>query len=190
MSNVASSTTTVDWDAQMVPSGDRRGVRGRPDWTDVLFFVVLAIAAAYSLFEYHDRMDVYEQGMLIGIVPLLTWMGWLWRPLRLLTITTCLVALLAVWLYSPDGQLSHGDIQRADQVFLLKYLISSQSAILWMCALFLLATAAYWIGLASPTAAWIGIGLTWAGVVFGTEIGRASCRGRVSGWSDKDARDS
>src|SRR5690625_4833565 len=106
--------------------------------------------------------------MLIGIVPLLTWMGWLWRPLRLLTITTCLVALLAVWLYSPDGQLSHGDIQRADQVFLLKYLISSQSAILWMCALFLLATAAYWIGLASPTAAWIGTGLTWAGVFFGT----------------------
>src|SRR5690625_7892790 len=99
MSNVASSTTMVDWDAQMAPSGDRRGVRGRPDWTDGLFFVALAIAAAYSLFEYHDRMDVYEQGMLIGIVPRLAWMGWLWRPLRLFPIPTCLAARLARCVY-------------------------------------------------------------------------------------------
>src|SRR5690625_2333923 len=94
-------------------------------------------------------------------------MGWLWRPLRSLTIVSCMVAVFAIWLYSPTGQLSVGDIGRADEVFFLKYLISSQSAILWMCALFLLATAAYWVGLASPTAAWLGTGLTWAAVYFG-----------------------
>ncbi|HLR29034.1 MAG TPA: c-type cytochrome biogenesis protein CcsB [Paenalcaligenes sp.] len=167
MSNVA-STTMPDWDDPMAPSGDRRGVRGRPDWSDLLFFVILSVAAAYCLYAYHDRMDVYEQGILVGIVPLLAWMGWLWRPLRSLTIVSCIVAVFAVWLYSPTGQLSVGDIGRADEVFFLKYLISSQSAILWMCALFLLATVSYWVGLVSPTAAWLGTGLTWAAVYFGT----------------------
>src|SRR5690625_5736943 len=36
-----------------------------------------------------------------------------------------------------------------------------------MCALFVLGTAAYWVGLASPSAAWLGTGLTWAAVYFG-----------------------
>src|SRR5690625_5747147 len=76
MTDIA-STTMPDWDDPMAPSGDRRGVRGRPDWSDLLYFVGLSVAAAYCLYAYHDRMDVYEQGILLGIVPLLAWMGWL-----------------------------------------------------------------------------------------------------------------
>ena len=34
----------------------------------------------------------------------------------------------------------------ADHVFLLKYFLSSQSAILWMCVLFVMSTVFYWIG--------------------------------------------
>src|SRR5690625_7360429 len=94
-------------------------------------------------------------------------MGWLWRPLRSVTIVSCMVAVVAIWLYSPTGQLSVGDIGRADEVFFLQYLISSQSAIFWMCALLFLATAAYGVGLASPTAAWIVTGLSWTAVFLG-----------------------
>src|SRR5699024_3166210 len=167
MSNVA-STTMPDWDDPMAPSGDRRGVRGRPDWSDLLFFVILSVAAAYCLYAYHDRMDVYEQGILVGIVPLLTWMGWLWRPLRSLTIVACIVAVFAIWLYSPTGQLSVVDIGRAVEVFFLNCLLSSPSAVLWMCALFLVARVGYWVGLVGPTAACLAAGFTWAAVYFGT----------------------
>jgi hypothetical protein len=100
-------------------------------------------------------MDSYEKVILVLTVPFLTWLGWLWQTAcALLMVAMALGAGLALWLYQ-------GDIARADQAFLLKYLFSSQSAILWMCALFVVATFCYWLGLASPTCrmAWYGIDL-------------------------------
>ncbi|MER1966708.1 c-type cytochrome biogenesis protein CcsB [Castellaniella sp. GW247-6E4] len=155
------------WEDAMSSSGDRRGRRGRPDWTDIAFFLALAVGAAYVLASYGQFMDYYEKLILVGAVGLFGWMAWLWRPLRTLMIASGLSALLAIWLYSPAGVLLQGDLGRAETNFLLKYLLSSQSAILWMCALFALATVSYWIGFASRTAAWVGSVLTWGAVYAG-----------------------
>ena len=106
-------------------------------------------------------MDVYEKYILVFTVPSLVWLGWLWRPLRTLMIASGLSALLAIWLYQTD-------LSNAVQLFLLKYLFSSQSSILWMCALFVIATVCYWIGFASQTAAWLGTALSWGAVYAGT----------------------
>jgi ABC-type transport system involved in cytochrome c biogenesis permease subunit len=54
--------------------------------------------------------------------------------------------LLAIALYSRHRRLRRRP-GAADQVFLLKYFLSSQSAILWMCVLFFMSTVFYWIGL-------------------------------------------
>ena len=143
-------------------------MRGRPTISDYIYLVALGIAAFYCLHTYPEQMDSYERVLLVLAVPMLVWLGWLWRPLRTLTIVVGLVSVFAIWLYSPDGNLLNGDINRSETVFFLKYLISSQSAILWMCALFVLATVMYWIGIVSPTAAWIGSGLTWAAVYAGS----------------------
>jgi len=106
-------------------------------------------------------MDIYEKVILVATVPSIVWLGWLWRPLRTYMVLTGLSALLAIWLYS-------GDITRAEQNFFLAYFFSSQSAVLWMCALFIIATVCYWIGFVSPTAAWLGTALTWGGVYAGS----------------------
>ncbi len=155
------------WEDAMSASGDSRGHRGRPDWTDILFFLVLAAGAAYGLMFFGDSMDYYEELILCASVLGFSWMAWLWRPLRTLMIASGLTALFAIWLYSAGQGLGEGDITRAESVFFLKYLFSSQSAILWMCALFFLATIAYWLGYVSKTAAWLGTVLTWAGVYAG-----------------------
>jgi cytochrome c-type biogenesis protein CcsB len=138
-------------------TGDSRAVRGRPDWTDLLFFFLLAIGAGAALYRYPQIMDGYEKIILMGTVLLCAWLGWLWRPLRPLMAACALSAGLAIGLYQ-------GDLARTDQVFLLKYLLSSQSAILWMCMSFLIAMVCYWGGLISPTAAWLGTVLTWGAV--------------------------
>jgi cytochrome c-type biogenesis protein CcsB len=70
-------------------------------------------------------------------------------------------SLFAIWLYQ-------GDLARAEQVFFLKYLFSSQSAILWMSVLFVIATFCYWAGFVSTTAAWLGTALTWGAVFAGS----------------------
>ena len=145
----------------LVESGDERQMRGRPDWSDLLFLLILAAGAAYALTTYRHSMDIYEKWILVGTVPSIVWLGWLWRPLRTLLVISGLSALFAIWLYQAD-------INRAEQVFLLQYLFSSQSAILWMCMLFVLATICYWIGFFSQTAAWLGTALSWGAVYAGT----------------------
>ena len=155
-----SSTTVTQWQ-DLSESGDGRQVRGRPDWTDALFFAVLAVGAGFALQRYSQSMDIYEKYILVFTVPSLVWLGWLWRPLRTLMIASGLSALLAIWLYQAD-------IANAEKLFLLKYLFSSQSSILWMCALFVIATVCYWVGFVSQTAAWLGTALTWGAVFAGT----------------------
>jgi len=161
MSDSTISTSAPDlWQEDISESGDGRIQRGRPDWTDAVFFLLLAVGAGYALTRFAGSMDYYEKIILCGAVPVLTWMGWLWRPLRRLMIAAALASGLAIMLYGTD-------LNRAEQVFFLKYLLSSQSAILWMSALFVLATACYWVGLFSPTAAWLGSALTWGAVFAG-----------------------
>ncbi|RTZ45819.1 c-type cytochrome biogenesis protein CcsB [Candidimonas sp. SYP-B2681] len=160
-------SSTPMWQESMASSGDSRGNRGKPDWTDIVFFVLLALGAAYALTDYGPSMDYYEKLILCGAVVWLSWMAWLWRPLRTLMVVSSLSALFAIWLYSNGGGLAQGDITRAENVFFLKYLFSSQSAILWMCALFVLATVCYWIGIFSTTAAWVGTAFTWGAVYAG-----------------------
>jgi cytochrome c-type biogenesis protein CcsB len=148
------------WQAGIAESGDARLRRGRPDWTDAVFFLLLAAGAGYALARFSGSMDYYEKVILSGAVLVLTWLGWLWRPLRRLMIAVALASGIAVMLYGHD-------LARAEDVFFLKYLLSSQSAILWMSALFVLATVCYWLGLFSPTAAWLGTALTWGAVFAG-----------------------
>ena len=150
----------ASWE-DLTESGDSRQLRGRPDWTDLLFFVVLSAGAAYALTTYSESMDIYEKWILVGTVPFVVWLGWLWRPLRTYMVASGLTALFAIWLY--DGNLAN-----ADQNFFLKYFFSSQSAILWMCLMYLLATVCYWIGFASTTAAWLGTFLSWGATYAGT----------------------
>ena len=168
MSDTVTTTDAALWDVSVSASGDARGQRGKPDWTDLVYFVLLGLGAAYAISEFSYAMDIYEKVILACAVPMLVWMGWLWRPLRTLSVGAGLLALFAIWLYSGGDGLHQGDITRAESVFLLKYLLSSQSAVLWMCALFVLATVAYWVGYVSSTAAWMGTGLTWAAVYAGT----------------------
>jgi cytochrome c-type biogenesis protein CcsB len=160
--SVSVSTSEVDplWQEGMSETGDARIQRGRPDWTDALFFLVLAAGAGFALTRFTGAMDYYEKIILCGAVPFLTWLGWLWRPMRRLMIAVAMSSLFAIWLYQ-------GDLARAEQVFFLKYLFSSQSAILWMCALFMIAMICYWIGFISQTAAWLGTALTWGAVFAG-----------------------
>jgi len=110
---------------------------------------------------YPDAMDIYEKVILASMVPLVVWLGWLWRPLRTMLVLSGLTVFFALWLYDSD-------LSKAETSFFLKYLFSSQSAILWMCTLFVIATASYWVGLFSPTAAWLGTALSWGAVYAGT----------------------
>ncbi|MBD1416811.1 c-type cytochrome biogenesis protein CcsB [Burkholderia contaminans] len=142
--------------------GDDRSFLARLSVVDWLFALALVAGAGHALVHYHAYMDDYDKAVMIGTVPALIVLGWRWKPARLMMASIAVLALLSIQIYQ-------GDLARADSAFFLKYFLSSQSAILWMSALFVLATIFYWIGLLARSASGSAIGqkLTWVAVLMG-----------------------
>ncbi len=151
--------------------------RSAYDW---LFALLVVVGAGYAFQRYQASMDGYEQAILLGSVPALVALGWFWGPLRGLSLGVGAATLLAIALYNRQTDGFGADLAKGETVFLLKYFISSQSAILWMAVLFCMSTVFYWIGMLSKvgsgpagahntgrdnTALVLGSRLAWAGVV-------------------------
>src|ERR1700730_3870627 len=141
---------------------DERPFLKRLNTFDWLFALAMVAGAGFALSRYHPFMNYYDKLVLVCAVPVFVVLGWRWKPVRLLIAGIAALSLFAIQTYQ-------GDLSRADSAFLLKYFLSSQSAILWMSALFVLATLFYWIGTLSrsPSGGAIGSKLTWAAVLLG-----------------------
>ena len=134
----------------------------RLSWFDWLFAVIVATGGLFALSRFGEFMDIYEKGILLTAIPALAVFGWFWKPFRTLFIVVGAVSLFAISQY-------HGDLARMDEAFFLKYLIASQAAIMWMCALFGLATLTYWAGLLSRSEFTMktASAMTWSAVAMG-----------------------
>jgi hypothetical protein len=153
------TTTTLNLNAP--------GYFARRTWFDWLFAVLVVAGGGYAFQRYAGSMDGYEKAILAGAVPLAIWLSWFWRPLRGLGLVVGALTLLAISLYAGVTDDFGADLAQGEQRFLLKYFLSSQSAILWMCVLFFMSTVFYWIGFfgrdGAGTAARLGSRLAWAG---------------------------
>ena len=129
------------------------------DW---LYAALVLAGTVFALGRYGAWMDSYERGILIGTAIAVTGLGWHWKGVRVLLAVIVAGGLAAVALYQ-------GELGRADQIFGLKYFLSSQTAIMWMSVLFALATLAYWGALLarSSSVGSMATGLTWTAVAMG-----------------------
>lgn len=132
---------------------------GAYDWIWALLVVAGSIVA-YK--EYSSFMDNYEVGILFGTAIGMVLFGWSWKPMRTLSLVVAVLSLAAVGLYGDE-------LARGESNFFLKFLISSQSAIMWMSALYVMATLAYWfsLGVGSEFSGRVGTALTWSGTAMG-----------------------
>ena len=141
------------------------GYFARRNLLDWIFAALVVAGGLFAFSRYSGFMDIYEKGILIAAVPAAIAMGWFWRPLRVLMVVVSAFALLGIASYQVDGA---GNLARADQVFWLKYFLSSQSAILWMSVLFFMSTIFYWLGMfaKSQSAAFESLGsrIAWVAV--------------------------
>lgn len=134
----------------------------RLSWRDWLYAILLMLGAGFAFQQYGSYMDAYEIGFLFGAAVVFSGLGWHWKPVRLLIAGIAAISLFSISLYN-------GSQSRAEEVFLLKYLISSQSAIMWMTVLFVLAMLTYWLALFSRSA-FVGkmaSSFTWIAVLMG-----------------------
>ncbi|MGE5648972.1 MAG: c-type cytochrome biogenesis protein CcsB [Bacillota bacterium] len=129
------------------------------DW---IYGAALAAGVLFALSRFGAYMDYYEKAILVLSAPTFAWLGWHWKPVRWLIALLAVLALSSISLYG-------GVLDAANQKFLLKYGLSSQSAVLWMSTLFFLSTLFYWGGLLtrSDFGGAVGSKLCWAAVVMG-----------------------
>jgi cytochrome c-type biogenesis protein CcsB len=106
------------------------------DW---LWLLGVPLLAVFCWRIYGEYMDAYEVGILYLSSIALGVLGFGWRSLQGYLLASGGLSLWSISLYSAV-------LERGETVFGLKYLLSSQSAIMWMSALFVLATAAYFLG--------------------------------------------
>ena len=163
--NTTTATQTIELKKGGLGTGLQPGYFARRDVWDWLFAVLVLAGGAAAFALYNQAMDGYEKAILVGTLPSVIWLGWFWRPLRALVVVVAALSLLAIWLYqTPAGG---ADLARADTAFLLKYFISSQSAILWMSMLFFMSTTFYWLGMftrAGDTFELLGSRMAWVAV--------------------------
>jgi cytochrome c-type biogenesis protein CcsB len=130
--------------------------------TSLGWVLLLLASTAFTANQYHPVMDVYELGILISAGIAFSLLGLSWRPIQGLLLVVSILSLFSISLYGEN-------LGAAEQNFFLKYLISSQSAIMWMSALYVMATVTY-IGsllFGSDYTGKVASRLTWAATIMG-----------------------
>ncbi|MEM7208080.1 MAG: c-type cytochrome biogenesis protein CcsB [Pseudomonadota bacterium] len=134
----------------------------RLTWVDWIWAVGVTLSTVFIWMQYAAVMDGYERGILIGTAISLCFFGWYWKPMQMYHVCVALLSLFAIYLYGDD-------LAAGEQKFFLKYFFASQSAVMWMSALFVLATASFFLGLVikSDFSAKTGSAMTWCAAAMG-----------------------
>ena len=129
---------------------------------DALWALLVIAGSGYAYWLYQSYMDYYETAILAGATLALIGWGRYWPPARTFTLVVTALTVLALWRYGANYELRKS-------AFLLKYLLESQAAFMWMSALYVLATVTYFAALFSRSE-FIGqtaTALTWSATVMG-----------------------
>lgn len=151
------------------------------DW---IFAVLIMAGTIYAHQHYSYLMDAYEVGILYGTGLSLIALGWWWKQTRIFMAVVAFLSLAAVMLYEPaiaslkaEGITGNAAIAAlsslsdpAHSKFLFKYFLSSTSAIMWMSALFVMATFTYFFYLFTHNAyaGRVASAMTWSASAMGT----------------------
>lgn len=110
--------------------------------TDWIFAAAIITIAVLVQIKIPHHMDIYEIAILWTSALAAIGLGWFFKPMRWFITGSIVVAYIAVGLYA--GNIDNGNENTGK--FLLKYLLSSQSAIMWQAALTLFAFITYALG--------------------------------------------
>jgi cytochrome c-type biogenesis protein CcsB len=129
------------------------------DW---LWALAMLGGTAYVFTRYGGDMDVYEIAIMAGTTVSLIGIGWAWKPMRMLSIGVIAITLFALSRYGDNLAVGEND-------FFLRFMLSSQSAIMWMSALFVMAMVTYFIAMIarSDFTGKVASSMTWSAAAMG-----------------------
>jgi cytochrome c-type biogenesis protein CcsB len=131
------------------------------NWPNRIFLLITLCWVAWMLQQFDHLMDGYEKVMAV-ILPLMWfWLAASWRPLQWLSYSVGFGVWVGAWVYG--GQIDQGTQP------LLKYVLASPSAVVWMGVLVVMACVTYWGALFVPrqvseTFFRVGRGILWMAI--------------------------
>ena len=142
----------------VVPAGNRFSLRP----VDYLWCALLLAGYGVVHARFRDYLNGYEWVIFTCLTLALGYAGIAWSELRRLLLVVAVLTLFSIHLYDASLAL-------ADERFMLQYFLASQSAVMWMSFLFVLATLSYFLALFTGAAfpAAVGTWLTWCGAGMG-----------------------
>lgn len=154
-SNVMTGEATAD---AVIPAGNRLSLR----LADYLWCALLLGGFSLVFAWFREYLNGYEWVIFTCLTLVLGYAGIAWSELRRLLLIVATLALFSIHLYNANLSL-------AQERFMLQYFLASQSAVMWMSFLFVLATLSYFLALFSGAAfpAATGTWLTWSGAGMG-----------------------
>ncbi|WP_438970251.1 c-type cytochrome biogenesis protein CcsB [Methylophaga sp.] len=127
-----------------------------------LWRLLMTLSAIGLISYYAEVLDVYEVSIVILTAISMAFLGQDWPGFRWHVIAAAILSLVAVSLYGTD-------LGQAENSFWLNYILASQSAFMWMSALFVMATVTYFAGMALDSAFTqkVATALTWSATTMG-----------------------
>ncbi|MFW5450549.1 MAG: c-type cytochrome biogenesis protein CcsB [Methylophagaceae bacterium] len=127
-----------------------------------IWYGLMAVAGIVLLSLYSHVLDGYEVAIVVLTAVTLSLLGQNWPGFRQHVAVVAVFSFIALYLYGNDLALAEND-------FLLNYILASQSAFMWMSALFVLATLTYFLGLLlrSEFTEKVASALTWSATTMG-----------------------
>lgn len=102
-----------------------------------LFIFSMVILPTFGLIKFHEYMDYYEMFILAATGITFILINKYWQNFSYLVSTILIFSFISIFLYE-------GNLLTSEKQFALKYFLSSQSAIMWMCSLYPLSLLMYW----------------------------------------------
>lgn len=123
---------------------------------------LMLMTATALLLMFASVFDDYEIAIVVLAAVTLVLLGQNWPGFRRHIMLVAVLSLVAIKLYDTD-------LGSADTNFFLNYILSSQSAFMWMSALFVMATVSYFAGLIfrSEFTEKVASVLTWSATTMG-----------------------
>lgn len=135
----------------------------------ILWSLFIIFASWLGWHEYGELLDEhersYEIAILIGSAIGVIAFGLAWKSMQTLMTAVLIMTWIGIASYAAHGN----SYQAQETAFLLKFLFSSQSAIMWMNVLFIFAMVTYFFALwrNSEFSGKVATGLTWTATAFG-----------------------
>jgi len=146
----------------LLESWNQPSIWQRLTMADALWALLVIAGSGYAYWLYQSYMDYYEMAIQAGATLALIGWGRYWPPARTFTLVVTALTVLALWRYGANYELRKS-------AFLLKYLLESQAAFMWMSTLYVLATVTYFAALfaRSDFVGKTATALTWSATVMG-----------------------